>query len=116
MAEGVTVRGLTRRFGNRTVLSGLDIDIAPGEFVEFRFQARNPDAPGELAFPALQTYDDGEVVEWTGPPDADTPASTVEVGGADGSSGGPDAWSITALSLGLVGTVVGAVALVRGSR
>ncbi|HLU52097.1 MAG TPA: YcnI family protein [Acidimicrobiia bacterium] len=90
--------------------------IAPGEFVEFRFQARNPDAPGELAFPALQTYDDGEVVEWTGPPDADTPASTVEVGGADGSSGGPDAWSITALSLGLVGTVVGAVALVRGSR
>jgi sulfonate transport system ATP-binding protein len=27
------VRGLTRRFGDRTVLSGLDLDIAPGEFV-----------------------------------------------------------------------------------
>jgi sulfonate transport system ATP-binding protein len=28
-----SVRGLTRRFGDRTVLSGLDLDIAPGEFV-----------------------------------------------------------------------------------
>jgi sulfonate transport system ATP-binding protein len=27
------VRGLTRRFGDRTVLDGLDLDIAPGEFV-----------------------------------------------------------------------------------
>ncbi len=33
MAEGLTVRGLTKRFGSRTVLSGLDLDIAPGEFV-----------------------------------------------------------------------------------
>ncbi len=33
MAEGLTVRGLTKRFGARTVLSGLDLDIAPGEFV-----------------------------------------------------------------------------------
>jgi sulfonate transport system ATP-binding protein len=29
----VEVRGLTKRFGERTVLSGLDIEIAPGEFV-----------------------------------------------------------------------------------
>ncbi|MBO0804120.1 MAG: ABC transporter ATP-binding protein [Nocardiopsaceae bacterium] len=28
-----SVRGLTRRFGDRTVLDGLDLDIAPGEFV-----------------------------------------------------------------------------------
>jgi sulfonate transport system ATP-binding protein len=27
------VRGLTRRFGDRAVLDGLDLDIAPGEFV-----------------------------------------------------------------------------------
>jgi sulfonate transport system ATP-binding protein len=33
VAEGLTVRGLTKRFGTRTVLSGLDVDIAPGEFV-----------------------------------------------------------------------------------
>lgn len=30
---GVTVRGLTKRFGSRTVLDQLDLDIAPGEFV-----------------------------------------------------------------------------------
>lgn len=30
---GVTVRGLTRRFGDRVVLDRLDLDIAPGEFV-----------------------------------------------------------------------------------
>ncbi|MBP2322055.1 sulfonate transport system ATP-binding protein [Kibdelosporangium banguiense] len=29
----VTVRGLTKRFGERTVLDRLDLDIAPGEFV-----------------------------------------------------------------------------------
>lgn len=33
MAESLTVRGLTKRFGARTVLSDLDLDIAPGEFV-----------------------------------------------------------------------------------
>jgi sulfonate transport system ATP-binding protein len=33
MAEGVTVRGLTKRFGDREVLSGLDLEIEPGEFV-----------------------------------------------------------------------------------
>ena len=27
------MRGLTRRFGDRAVLDGLDLDIAPGEFV-----------------------------------------------------------------------------------
>ncbi len=28
-----SVRGLTRRFGDRAVLDGLDLDIAPGEFI-----------------------------------------------------------------------------------
>ncbi|MFC0038809.1 ABC transporter ATP-binding protein [Actinomadura rayongensis] len=32
-ASGVRVRGLTRAFGGRTVLAGVDLDIAPGEFV-----------------------------------------------------------------------------------
>ncbi|PPK67898.1 ABC transporter ATP-binding protein [Actinokineospora auranticolor] len=30
---GVTVRGLTKRFGERAVLRGVDLEIAPGEFV-----------------------------------------------------------------------------------
>jgi sulfonate transport system ATP-binding protein len=32
-AAAASVRGLTRKFGDRTVLDGLDVDIAPGEFV-----------------------------------------------------------------------------------
>lgn len=58
--------------------------IDPGEFDEFRFQARNPEEPTELAFPAIQTYDDGEVVEWIGEADSDTPASVVEIVPGDG--------------------------------
>ncbi|MES9538640.1 ATP-binding cassette domain-containing protein [Actinomadura sp. NPDC000600] len=33
VARGVRVRGLRRVFGERTVLDGVDLDIAPGEFV-----------------------------------------------------------------------------------
>jgi len=33
VSTAVRVRGLAKRFGDRTVLSGLDLDIAPGEFV-----------------------------------------------------------------------------------
>lgn len=53
--------------------------IAPGEFDEFGFSARTPDEAGALTFPALQTYSNGEVVEWTGPADADEPAAQVNV-------------------------------------
>ncbi|UWP87565.1 ABC transporter ATP-binding protein [Dactylosporangium fulvum] len=33
LTGGVTVRGVTRRFAGRTVLDGVDLTIAPGEFV-----------------------------------------------------------------------------------
>jgi sulfonate transport system ATP-binding protein len=33
VTTAVRVRGLTKNFGDRTILSGLDLDIAPGEFV-----------------------------------------------------------------------------------
>jgi len=51
--------------------------IEPGEFQEFGFSVRTPEAPGTLTFPALQTYDNGEVVRWTGPADAEEPAARV---------------------------------------
>lgn len=87
--------------------------IAPGQFEEFRFQARNPDASGPISFAAIQTYDDGEVVNWTGEPGSDSPASVVEIGaGADG-SGGDGPLTITALIVGTLGLVAGAVALLR---
>jgi uncharacterized protein len=38
--------------------------------------------PGDtLTFPALQTYDSGEVVHWIGPPDAEEPAPRLTVTG-----------------------------------
>ena len=37
-----------------------------------------PNEPGKaLTFKALQTYSNGEVVRWIGPPDADEPAPQV---------------------------------------
>lgn len=52
-------------------------EIHPREFQQFLVQA--PDEPGEYPWKAIQTYEDGSVVEWTGPPDAEEPASVVEV-------------------------------------
>ena len=55
--------------------------IAPGEFDEFGMSAKVPNAPGRtLAFPAVQTYSNGEVVRWIGAPDSETPASRVTLG------------------------------------
>jgi uncharacterized protein YcnI len=48
-------------------------------FVEFSFLAGTPAHPGQLAWKALQTYSDGTVVRWIGPPDADDPAPVTEV-------------------------------------
>jgi len=62
--------------------------IAPGEFDEFGFSTRMPDKAGALTFPSIQTYDNGEVVSWTGPEDADKPAGRVTVKQAEGGSGG----------------------------
>jgi uncharacterized protein YcnI len=54
--------------------------IAPGEFEEFGISFRVPETPGEdLVFPSLQTYSNGEVVRWIGPPDAESPAPIVSV-------------------------------------
>lgn len=87
--------------------------IAPGEFQDFRFQARNPEEAGELAFAAIQTYDDGETVRWTGEEGSDTPASIVALGG--GSEDGGDALVIVALVVAAVAAIVAGLAFVRRS-
>jgi uncharacterized protein YcnI len=58
--------------------------IGPGEFQDFGLSLRMPDKPGVLTFKTLQTYDDGEVVRWIGPPDAEEPAPQVTVTAAAG--------------------------------
>jgi uncharacterized protein YcnI len=54
-------------------------EIRPREFQQFLVQAQAPEEPGEYAWKAFQTYEDGSVVAWTGPPDSEEPASVIEV-------------------------------------
>ena len=59
-------------------------EIRQMEFQQFLVQAQAPEEPGEYSWGAIQTYEDGSVVEWTGPSDAEEPASVVEVASAGG--------------------------------
>jgi uncharacterized protein YcnI len=54
-------------------------EIRPREFQQFLVQAQAPEEPGEYPWKAFQTYEDGSVVEWTGRPDSEEPASVIEV-------------------------------------
>jgi uncharacterized protein YcnI len=55
--------------------------IEPGQFQDFGLSLAVPDGrPGSmLTFKALQTYSNGEVVRWIGPPDSEEPAPQVEL-------------------------------------
>jgi uncharacterized protein YcnI len=54
-------------------------EIRPREFQQFLVQAQAPEEPGEYPWKAIQTYEDGSVVEWTGAPDSEEPAAVVAV-------------------------------------
>jgi uncharacterized protein YcnI len=54
-------------------------EIRPQEFQQFLVQAQAPEEPGEYPWKAIQTYEDGSVVEWVGPPDSEEPAPVIEV-------------------------------------
>jgi uncharacterized protein YcnI len=113
--------------------------IRPGEFQEFGVSFQVPeDAVGTaLAFPAVQTYSNGETVRWIGPEDADEPAPSVTVlepapeegAAADepaptattapastqaDDDGGSDTLAIVALIVGIAGLAAGLAALVTG--
>ena len=76
--------------------------IGPGEFVDFGLSLRMPkgEAGDKLTFKALQTYEDGDVVRWIGPEDADEPAPIVTLTGASsgGGHGAPGSDPDTAVS------------------
>jgi uncharacterized protein YcnI len=72
--------------------------IEPGQFQEFEVSAGPlPDDVAELAFPAIQTYANGEEVAWiqplvAGQPEPERPAPTLGlVAGDDGHGGGTSA-------------------------
>jgi uncharacterized protein YcnI len=53
--------------------------LPPMRFVEFPFVAVNPDEETRLVWPAVQFYEGGERVQWTGPEESETPASVTVV-------------------------------------
>lgn len=65
--------------GAVTVITRSGGEIGVDESEEFSFEAQTPQNTGEFAFGAFQTYEDGEVVEWTGPPDSEELTSVVRV-------------------------------------
>jgi uncharacterized protein YcnI len=74
---------ITEEVGRITFSGGV---IRPGEFQDFGLSLGVPEGkPGSmLTFKALQTYDNGEVVRWIGPPDSEEPAPQVELTAAEG--------------------------------
>jgi periplasmic copper chaperone A len=79
LAKPVTVEGqsVSQEVGE-VVFTG---KLPPKQFIEFPLSVAVPAAkPGTLlTFKALQTYANGEVVRWIGPPSADTPAPQVKI-------------------------------------
>src|SRR5215212_8375322 len=70
------------REGSALIWSGGE--IAPDQdAAQFTFEGRVPEETGEFAWGVSQTYEDGEVVEWTGPEGSEEPAAVVEVTAAD---------------------------------
>jgi uncharacterized protein YcnI len=103
--------------------------IGPGEFQDFGLSLSVPDKAGSaLTFKSVQTYSNGEVVRWIGPPDSEEPAPQVQLAAAEpegaasepaseeqaaapAESGGDDDSSNT---LAIIALVVGAAGLATG--
>jgi periplasmic copper chaperone A len=99
--------------------------IRPGEFQDFGLSVGTPDKPGAtLVFKAIQTYENGEVVRWIGPPEAEEPAPQVRLRAAEGSAGASDSeddgapvWLVVvALGLGVLGLLAGIGGLMSTRR
>jgi uncharacterized protein len=76
--DGPITEGISRMIwtGSRKGLG----KVAPGQFMDFPISVKIPGKAGDvLTFKALQTYSNGEVVRWIGPPNADEPAPRVTV-------------------------------------
>jgi uncharacterized protein YcnI len=84
-------------------------------FIEFPFIGVNPKEGDRVVFAATQTYDGGEVVQWSGPEGSKTPASvtTLTERPAAGSGAVPNggAGSSTPLYVSLAALVLGLVSL-----
>jgi uncharacterized protein YcnI len=126
---------VTEEVGRVTFTGGA---IRPGEFQDFGLSLAVPDKPGStVTFKAIQTYSNGEVSRWIGPPDSEEPAPQVKLTAAEAEAGaaaepaaaqpaadgrdddgGSDTLAIIALIVGIAGLAAGLAALFlrRGSR
>ncbi|MGE3287135.1 MAG: YcnI family protein [Pseudonocardia sp.] len=109
--------------------------IGPGEFLEFPLSLGPlPTGVDRILLPAVQTYDDGEIVRWDQPPaegaEPERPAPVVELTAASaddghgdpaaiaagaGATGGTDGTDGTARWLGGAGLLLGGLALGLGA-
>jgi uncharacterized protein YcnI len=88
--------------------------VPTGEDAAFSFLA-STSGTGTYTFGVKQTYSDGTVVDWSGPESSDTPSPTIKAVSSFG--GGTSTLTWVALALGIVGIVLGAIALLqRGGR
>jgi uncharacterized protein YcnI len=87
--------------------------VPAGEFTDFEFVARAPREPTSLVWKAYQTYQDGSVVAWVGPPDAREPASITKVE-LPAKTGSPPAWvNWSAFALALVAVLLSLYSVFR---
>ncbi|OZC75520.1 nuclear export factor GLE1 [Rhodococcus sp. 06-418-1B] len=77
-----------------TWTAGPGAEVLPGQFQQFLLSAGPLPEEDTVSFPAVQTYNDGEVVEWTEEPAADgsepeypAPSLTLAAAGSDGHGG-----------------------------
>jgi uncharacterized protein YcnI len=53
--------------------------IHPHEYQKFTFLAATPQTSQTISWDAIQTYEGGTVVSWTGPPNSDTPHAQIRI-------------------------------------
>jgi uncharacterized protein YcnI len=81
----------------------------------FQFLAQ-PSKAGAYTFEVKQTYSDGSIVDWSGSESSAAPAPAIKVVSAIG-GGGTSTLTIVALVIGILGVLVGGIALFsRGGR
>jgi len=87
--------------------------LPPERFVEFPFVAVNPSSSARISWPVVQTYANGQHVEWIGPRDSENPAS-ITVIGEERAAGRSLPTALAALAL-LIAIVALGVASRRGT-
>ncbi len=84
--EGVTVESMAvpagwkhelKREGDRITAITWQMDVKPGEFVEFSFVARNPRDKTQIVWTLRQKFADGTVSDWTKGPNGTRPTAVT---------------------------------------